>query len=1041
MKTEEGKVNEGKGVRTMKTKIQWMKALCLIGLVVIALAVFPQAQSAMAMRPLGAPPDAFDDSYEVDEGGTLTVAAPGVLGNDTEATTAGVVTGPVHGVLTLHQDGSFEYVHDGTETTSDSFVYRTPDSGSPSDTATVTITIHPINDAPSGSADAYSVRKGELLVINPADGVLDNDSDPEGSALSAVLETPPQHGSLGLNLDGSFLYLHNGDDSTSDTFAYKAFDGGAYSGSVEVTINVTEENLGAPTANADAFAVQEAGRIIVGAPGLLGNDEDPDNTSLTTSLVSGPSHGTLTLNADGSFDYTHDGSTAAVDSFAYRASDGELFSTAVTVTLQIVPVNDMPGAAADSYTVSEGATLTRDAASGVRANDSDEETPRASLTVSLVTGPAHGALTLNGDGSFTYVHDGSEASQDQFSYRVSDGAASSVGMATLTITAVNDAPIAHDDAYSANEGGTLTISAASGVRVNDTDADHAWNQLTVTKVTDPSHGSVTLNSDGSFTYIHNGDEAGLDAFTYSLKDPGNAASAQNATVRISISAVNDAPVGQNDSYGVTEGGELVVGPRGVLGNDTDAEGTSLTATQVSSPTHGTLTFNANGSFTYLHDGTETTTDSFTYQASDGDKTTAATQVTITVKPVNDVPVAVPEVYALEEGGTLNVAAPGLLENDSDTDGPSSLTAVLVTGPQHAAPSGFTLNANGSFTYVHDGGQATTDTFQYKAFDGSLNSAVVTVTLNISGENDLPYLPDLGEVTIKRRFPLEYVLPAANDPDGGEDNLVYAVVSDLPPLAYFEPSTRTLRWKPSVLYPLGSLGVTFRVTDEDGGSIERTLTVYVEAQEIFHEAFVKASAWKRYTNPGGKAILDKEEQEYRITHKKPKNTFLALAPIAPALISPYADATKTTYLPYSVEADFWLANRETNPESTSYSLLFDVKSNSKFYRFKIFPNTGEWFVDKYVNGWINLIKGQDNININPGSEKNHLKVMRDNDQITVWVNGIQLGDYVETGDAYGGRSYVRGRVGALLSAGDWDPLEHPDWVSEVVVDDFVVNVGN
>src|SRR5205823_1940947 len=124
----------------------------------------------------------------------------------------------------------------------------------------------------------------------------------------------------------------------------------------------------------------------------------------------------------------------------------------------------------------------------------------------------------------------------------------------------------------------------------------------------------------------------------------------------------------------------------------------------------------------------------TYKVSDGSLFSNVATVSITVSPVNDAPGAVNDAYRVNEGGTLNVAAPGVLGNDSDIDSPS-ITAVLVSGPAHA--SSFTLNANGSFSYVHDGSATTTSTFTYKANDGSLDSNVATVTITINPVNDAP----------------------------------------------------------------------------------------------------------------------------------------------------------------------------------------------------------------------------------------------------------------------------------------------------------------
>ena len=168
---------------------------------------------------------------------------------------------------------------------------------------------------------------------------------------------------------------------------------------------------------------------------------------------------------------------------------------------------------------------------------------------------------------------------------------------------------------------------------------------------------------------------------------------------------------------------------GVLGNDTDAENDSLTAVLVTGPANAaSFALNLDGSFIYVHDGSETTSDSFTYRANDGMADSNVATVIISINPVNDVPVATDDIYAVNEGGTLNVATPGVLGNDTDAEN-DSLTAVLVTGPANAAS--FALNLDGSFIYVHDGSETTSDSFTYRANDGMADSNVTTVNITIN----------------------------------------------------------------------------------------------------------------------------------------------------------------------------------------------------------------------------------------------------------------------------------------------------------------------
>jgi len=391
-------------------------------------------------------------------------------------------------------------------------------------TAEVTIYVG-VNGPPQAGNDAYQAVQDETLVV-PAPGVLSNDSDPEGVPLTASLEQGPAHGDLTLNPNGSLSYTPDPGFTGPDSFTYRASDGELQSNIATVSLEVQGANS-APLAGDDAYLDLQDETLLVDAPGVLANDSDPDGDPLQAVLETDPLHGTLSLAPDGSFSYTPDAGFVGLDSFTYRAGDGDLSSDLAEVTVEVVAENAAPTAADDAYQVNEDVLLEVDPP-GVLANDSD---PNGDLlTAELVAGPANGSLTLNGDGSFSYEPLQNFNGTDSFSYRATDGLAdSNVATVALTVTAVNDTPAALDDSFEMASGETLVVSAP-GILANDSDLD--GDSLTAVLDIGPAHGVLTLNDDGSFSYTPAAGYSGTVSFSY-LAEDGNGGSAP-ATVTITV---------------------------------------------------------------------------------------------------------------------------------------------------------------------------------------------------------------------------------------------------------------------------------------------------------------------------------------------------------------------------------------------------------------------------------------------------------------------------------------------------------------------------
>ena len=288
--------------------------------------------------------EGIDDVYAVTEGGSVSDSASGVLANDVRGVqpyglapgidpvflgpmSAELVSGPAHASsFSLSSNGSFSYTHNGDESGSDSFTYRPVQGSTDGLTATVTITVNPVNDAPTAVADSYTVDRGGTRNV-PAAGVLGNDTDPENDTLAAIKMSEPAHGSLTLNPNGSFVYTHDGSATTTDSFTYRANDGAANSNTVSVSLTIEDEVV-----EPDPLAVAISGAT-TGATGI-----SYQFNSAVTGGEGTRSYGWVV---------THNGAP-------YKSDTGSAFSFAAAASGEYrieLTVTDSTGSATDTHTL------------------------------------------------------------------------------------------------------------------------------------------------------------------------------------------------------------------------------------------------------------------------------------------------------------------------------------------------------------------------------------------------------------------------------------------------------------------------------------------------------------------------------------------------------------------------------------------------------------------------------------------------------------------------------------------------------------------
>ena len=762
-------------------------------------------------------PIAIGDLFSTNEDTVLTFTVEELLSNDFDPDgdilTITNFTQPGLGTLTL-VGNQFTFTPNANlfsllfPTT---FKYTISDGNGGTDSAFVSIWIYPINDDPLAVDDAYAVDEDQTLIINAANGLLANDSDVDGPTMFATLATAPANGTVSISLNGRFTYIPNPDFNGTDTFEYRVRDGigGSDIGKVTITVNPIND---APVAVNDVYSTDEDTQLVVSAPGILGNDMDIDGDVLTLELDSNVSNGTLNLNPDGSFTYMPNANYHGVDSFTYHVSDGLLDSGIATVTINVISVNDLPDAVSDSFFMYEDNVLIFTTTDLL---DNDTDVDGDPLTITGFTQPGAGSLVRVGD-EFTYTPNLNYFGVRTFQYTISDGnGGSDTTRVYITVMPVNDAPVAVDDEYTTYEDQTLVVSTrATGVLGNDYDVDSMIIYADLAVGGEPANGTVTISLNGRFTYIPNPDFNGVDTFTYRVRDLLGAS--DTGTVTVNVLPVNDAPVAVNDTYSTNEDTLLVVSAPGILGNDIDVDGDSLTFVLDTDVANGLLTLNSDGSFTYLPDSDYFGIDTFTYHVNDGTVDSNVVTVTITVTSVNDAPVASPLAFTVANAGS---STGQLIASDVDNLA-SELVFSLLTAPTNGSA---TVSPTGTYSYTHNGTTTLSDSFTFSVTDGEL-SATATVTVTVLAAPtpppvNLPPVANALAFTIANGAVSTGTL-TGSDPEGAPISFAIATL----------PANGSLAISPAGIYVYDHNGTattsdsfTFTVSD---GSLSATATVTI-----------------------------------------------------------------------------------------------------------------------------------------------------------------------------------------------------------------------
>ena len=432
----------------------------------------------------------------------------------------GILVDPAHGIVSISGD-QIEWTPAKDDTSATSFVYSVTD-GTAVTTATVFLSVTPVDDAPIGVPDTFTADEDAAF----ADNVLDNDLDVD-SVPVVSLTTGPAIGSVTLEPDGTFVWTRPLDFVGTDSFEYQISDATTAVSPVHVDLTVLALN-DAPRPIADAFFGNEGLPI---SDSVATNDSDPEGDAILYTLTADATHGSVVLDpTSGAFVYTPDGTDYnGPDSFSYSVSDGLDASGEVLVDLVILPVDDAPVAVEDTFDGVENVSL------NLPVLDNDFDIEGDAMVAMVDTNPAFGGLTPAANGSLDYVPNPGFFGEDSFTYHASANGLDSLPVTvTVAIAEVDDAPIGMADAFETPEN-TVLLGDVLG-----NDFDPNGDAMSVTVSLNAAHGNLLLLPSGSFNYTPLVNYVGPDVFQYVI----TARSLTSAPVTVSIDVVAPLDTGE-----------------------------------------------------------------------------------------------------------------------------------------------------------------------------------------------------------------------------------------------------------------------------------------------------------------------------------------------------------------------------------------------------------------------------------------------------------------------------------------------------------------
>ncbi|WP_196386237.1 Ig-like domain-containing protein [Vibrio cidicii] len=752
-------------------------------------------------------PTVVDDSFSTEED---TAKQFDLLANDSDinddmvASSATVKTPPSKGQVSI-SNGVVTYTPNSNETGTDTFTYTVKDALlQESQEATVTVTISAINDAPVAKALTITTDEdtasAALSVRSQTTDV--EDGIPTGDL---ALVSLPQKGQVTIDQTaGTFVYTPNANENGSDSFTYTIADSeGSVSLAATVSVNIGSVN-DAPVAAADTLTFDED---VTSTLDVLSNDSDIEDGSFTASSITlqdlGQGKGvysfaTVSVNADGTLNIVPAANVNGQHSFTYTLTDsGQAVSASATVTLNITPVNDAPVAVDNSAQLLEEGSFEVN----VLGNDSDVDTGDSfDLTsVKVVDEPAHGRVSVTASGAIVYSPEENYFGEDSFTYTVADaaGAVSNVATVTMTVTPVNDAPMAQAQSQTLDEDKSLVITLVG----SDIDNDDDTLQYVITEPV--SHGVLEQLTNNSWRYTPEADFNGSDFFLFKVND-GELDSTE-VRVDLTVNAVNDTPTATDVSATGEEETPLTITLKG-----SDVESSSLSYQVATAPVNGSVTITGNQAV-YTGNSNFFGQDSFTYRVSDGELTSEAALVTITLSNVNDAPVISGSPATQVDEDSAYQFVPQASDNDpADTltysiaNKPSWATFDTATGALSGTPSNSDVGTHAGIVI--------------SVSDGRVSASLPAFAITVNNVNDAPVISGSPATQVNEDSAYLFT-PQVSDVDSQAFTFS---ITNKPAWASFDAATGTLSGTPSNDDVGTYAGIVITVSD---GSATATLNTF------------------------------------------------------------------------------------------------------------------------------------------------------------------------------------------------------------------------